>query len=167
MKQNIELLLNQSAVIPFTVLRGTVKEISSDPAGNIRLLPGNQLEITSYADQLFTIYFTDEFGCTYTHPLKVTILKDSNIFLPNVFSPNGDQINDVWTPFIGSDYHIEQLTIYDRWGNLVYTVSGSALWDGRILNGDYALPGVYLMHLSLKNRSNELKIVTTDVTILK
>lgn len=43
--------------------------------------------------------------------------------LPNVFTPNGDGENDVWTPF-GKDIEQIDLQIYSRWGKLVWSYSG-------------------------------------------
>jgi gliding motility-associated-like protein len=47
---------------------------------------------------------------------------------PNVFTPNGDGINDVW--FLPSALNDEEINIYNRWGQCVNTIIGHESWDG-------------------------------------
>lgn len=67
-------------------------------------------------------------------------------FLPNVFTPNGDGINDVFTPLLPYKFvdSIEFL-IYNRWGNLVFQTSDPMLnWDGTDQeSGKPVVDGVY------------------------
>lgn len=56
-----------------------------------------------------------------------------SIFIPNAFTPNGDGINDVFEPKgINLNYH---MTIYDRWGNVVYM--GQTGWPGNNVQDVY------------------------------
>lgn len=67
----------------------------------------------------------------------------SNIALPNVFTPNGDSINDVFRPFLDEITEL-QMTIYDRWGNLIYDSQRlRCFWDGRTDSGEPCCTGVY------------------------
>lgn len=64
--------------------------------------------------------------------------------LPNTFTPNGDNHNDLFKPypflFIDKIY----MKIFNRWGNLVYTtVDPHINWDGTDLNGKKLSDGVY------------------------
>lgn len=52
--------------------------------------------------------------------------------LPNVFTPNGDNVNDNFIPFPYQYIESVDVKIYDRWGNLVFQTTDPALiWDGR------------------------------------
>ena len=64
--------------------------------------------------------------------------------LGNVFSPNGDGINDYFTPINMRAVRLESFTVYDRWGNLLFTQDQDPvrLWDGSTRNGP-AAEGVY------------------------
>ena len=63
----------------------------------------------------------------------------------NVFSPNGDGVNDVFNPgIIGEFRGCIQFKIFDRWGSKVFDAeNGQYTWEGRTLNGKMASGGVY------------------------
>ncbi len=53
-------------------------------------------------------------------------------FLPNIFSPNGDGINDLFVPFEYRYIESIDIKIYNRWGNVVFETTDPAInWDGR------------------------------------
>ncbi len=167
MKQSIDLLLNQSAVIPFSVLKGSVKDIWSVPSTNIRLLSGDKFEINTGTDQTLTIFFADHSGCVYSIPLIIKILRNDKTYFPNAFSPNGDQINDLWIPYIGSDYKFIKLSIFDRWGNLIYISTTDPVWNGRTSNGQLANPGVYIYSIHVQSNISGPKLYSGDISIVK
>lgn len=52
--------------------------------------------------------------------------------LPNVFTPNGDGSNDLFTPFPYDFVESVDMTIYSRWGNIVYQTNDPDInWDGK------------------------------------
>lgn len=66
----------------------------------------------------------------------------SEIWVPNVFTPNGDGINETFYPVY---FNIDKITllIFNRWGNQLYEGSGiAAVWDGKYY-GEFCPPGVY------------------------
>lgn len=71
------------------------------------------------------------------------VLEPTPVIIPNVFTPNGDGIND----YLEIDYNgVEtfQLQIFDAWGNLVFSTSSpNEKWDGRLPSGKEALEGTY------------------------
>lgn len=81
----------------------------------------------------YTLTATDDFGCENSD--EVTIFVDVNTPLnpPNVFSPNGDGINDTWIIPTLDFFPDNNVKVYNRWGKLVYEqqnyTSGDA-WDG-------------------------------------
>jgi gliding motility-associated-like protein len=71
-----------------------------------------------------------------------------SLTLPNVFTPNGDGINDALALRAAEGQALDQLVlvIYTRWGQEVYRTSDpNFAWDGRYL-GRLLSPGVYLYH---------------------
>ncbi|MFC2098376.1 gliding motility-associated C-terminal domain-containing protein [Bacteroidota bacterium] len=65
--------------------------------------------------------------------------------LPNVFTPNGDGINDFFTPSNYSFVERVDMKIYNRWGMLVYKTEDPDInWDGKRMNSNQLVPpGVY------------------------
>ncbi|MCB0794299.1 MAG: gliding motility-associated C-terminal domain-containing protein [Flavobacteriales bacterium] len=92
---------------------------------------------------------SDRYGCVDTL-CKVVPIVVPNIFAPTAFTPDGDGLNDHFFPII-RDMVIEdhELSIYDRWGQLVYvTTDINEGWDGTHLGGGEILPvGVYVWRL--------------------
>lgn len=72
----------------------------------------------------------------------------SNIVLPNVFTPNGDSINDVYKPFIDEITELHA-SIYNRWGNLIYEFDRvRGFWDGHTTSGEPCTDGTYFCVLT-------------------
>jgi gliding motility-associated-like protein len=78
-------------------------------------------------------------GCTDTAMASI-IIKENEIIIPNVISPNGDGMNDYFKiPF--KQYN---LTILNRWGQTVYSGNeASTLFDGTAINGETLPDGTY------------------------
>src|SRR5665213_313922 len=88
-----------------------------------------------------TLTATNQFGCTDTAQTIISVLE--GILIPNVFSPNGDGVNDeFYIPSSGlKEYKIE---IYDRWGVKIFESDAPAIhWDGRSTSGMACTDGTY------------------------
>ncbi len=86
----------------------------------------------------YNINAISEFGCQAQDSITITVETNHRIYIPNVFSPNGDGVNDFFTAY-GTQplvQEIEQLAIFDRWGHLVFERSNippnvpEAGWQG-------------------------------------
>jgi len=87
--------------------------------------------------------------------------------IPNIFSPNGDGINDLWSVDL-TNYSDVTLYIFDRWGNLVTTSvdKNYVSWDGSY-NGSDAIVGVYVYSLSFIDQNNNIIQRYGDITIVR
>jgi gliding motility-associated-like protein len=108
-----------------------------------------------------TLNVTNAFGCIgriMGGPFVVTL---PDLFIPNVFSPNGDGINDVFlVDYTGSQPFT--LQVFDRWGVLMYQSSNrTAGWDGINTTGSPAPDGVYYYHVSIgqKDYTNHITLM--------
>ena len=73
--------------------------------------------------------------------------KPNSIFVPNAFSPNDDGINDTFLPVSGKEMYDYTLSVYDRWGNLMYrNTDATQGWDGKLHN-KILDSGVFVYHL--------------------
>jgi len=93
--------------------------------------------------------------------------------LPNVFTPNGDGINDLMVPLKGK-MHVPKidLKIYNRWGQIVFQTSDPEInWDGKeMLSGKDCTPGTYYYICTiyqLFREGNKEKKITGTVTIIR
>lgn len=85
----------------------------------------------------YTVKVTDEItGCTAEDAINVSVLQARNLFVPNVFSPNGDGVNDVLGLSGGANINqIVRFEIYARNGSRVFErhnfqVTDNVGWDG-------------------------------------
>jgi gliding motility-associated-like protein len=98
-----------------------------------------------------TLIVTDAIGCVDSITQSIFV-KDPEIYVPNVFTPNGDGVNDFFNlPFDG--FKSFQITITNRWGNVVWdrqrdNAKPLLLWDGTDDGGSDCTDGVYFYMLS-------------------
>lgn len=99
------------------------------------------------------VLYQNSLGCqdTLLYRLPSDSILTGLFFIPNVFTPNGDGVNDIFR-IAGAIECIQELAIYDRWGNeLYYTRTAPFLWDGRNARGENLPEGAYVYVLRLKN----------------
>ncbi len=83
----------------------------------------------------YFIKATSAAGCTVIRPVVVVIDPPPfpRLVAPNVFSPNGDGINDVYKPFIEGEINSYHLKIFDRYGSELFdTPDINRFWDGTL-----------------------------------
>ncbi len=59
-------------------------------------------------------------GCADTIEKEVIVHNESSIFVPNVFTPNGDGKNDVFKVKYEEEFEGFDMKVFDRWGTKVY-----------------------------------------------
>ncbi len=115
----------------------------------------------------YNVLVTKE-GCSASDEI---VIKDceSEIWMPNVFTPNGDGINDLFYPVYKN---IDKLVIYiySRFGNIIFEGSGiNAIWDGKYA-GEVCPTGVYYYVIDYEAKNETLrsnKQLHGSVTLLK
>lgn len=111
-------------------------------------------------------------GCAVSRQIEVLVESDLRFYLPNSFSPDGNNINDWFNGFSASDgVVISQMNIFDRWGELVY--SGQDLvpgtdsgWDGT-MNGELVPSGVYVYWLEVIFPTGEKEMRRGSLTLIR
>jgi gliding motility-associated-like protein len=123
--------------------------------------------------QSFTINVRDVVGCLAFDEVKVFVQERGQVYVPNIFTPNNDGIND----FLTLNAHpgvtlVRQFRIVDRWGNQVFGVENTnphtqkIEWDGRF-NGKELNPAVYAYMLELELITGRIEIRSGDITLLR
>lgn len=87
----------------------------------------------------------DSFDNESVPSVRLCLDECSNYALPNVFSPNGDGVNDLYRPQRTSYVERVEMTIFNRWGlQVYYTEDPDVNWDGKINNSNTLVSsGVY------------------------
>ncbi len=122
----------------------------------------------SWGDYVVTLSLVTMGGCGDS--VSHTVVVEDDLIFPNVITPNGDGINDVWAienlntdinPEDPDEYRHNELRISDRWGKVVFTAKNYDTWakDGQIheganpFNGEGLSDGVYYYTFSYKGKA--------------
>lgn len=114
------------------------------------------LETTDYKLEI-----TLDNGCTATQTVKVRV--DTDLHIPNAFTPNGDGINDTWKINALLVYPQCTVSVFNRYGQRVYYSRGYSGWDGT-LNGKALAVGTY--YYIIKTTANN-PTFSGSVTIIR
>lgn len=94
--------------------------------------------------------------------VNITVIQDCSSLLPNapipnVFTPNGDNVNDVFSFKINGA--LTEFSVYNRWGNLIHIINNQTqttiLWDGRTTSGIECSEGVYFYTLEYVDKNGD------------
>jgi hypothetical protein len=162
----VELVLN----VPLTQLDSILWEPLLDPAGAgtpfQRYMPVRTENLRA------TVVDTN--GCRGEARLYVFLDRTRNIYVPNIFDPNG-QDNNVVTVYGGNDvFEIEYFRIYDRWGSLMHQANSflpgdeSKGWRGGYGdNGQVVQPAVFVWMAAVRFKDGEIELFSGDVTVYR
>ncbi|MCF2445378.1 gliding motility-associated C-terminal domain-containing protein [Dyadobacter sp. CY345] len=152
--QQIELEVSPNAMIPPNVayqLKASSDQLVgisngsylwSPPAGlDNAAIPNPTATINS--SQTYVVTVTTPQGCSGAGTVKLTIIPPTWINLPDVFTPNGDNENELLRPVFNNISSLNYLKIFNRWGEVIYfSKELSEGWDGslkgiKLDNGSY------------------------------
>jgi gliding motility-associated-like protein len=105
------------------------------------------------------LYAVSLYGCIDSTLRVITVKEDLIIYVPNTFTPDGDQFNNEFRPVITSGFSDDgySLFIFNRWGQLVFESNDQSIgWDGSY-NGQNCQDGTYTWKIILKNIENDNK----------
>ena len=81
----------------------------------------------------YKVVGSDVGGCKDSAYLTIKVFAGNpTIYVPTAFTPNNDGKNDYLRPIAAGMLRLEQFSIYNRWGQLVFSSNGNKGWDGRI-----------------------------------
>lgn len=119
-------------------------------------------KVSPVEDIFYKLTVTSADGCVNEDEVFVKVLKTPKI--PNVFSPNGDGINDKWVIEHLESYPGATVDVFNRYGQLVYrSVGYTKPWDGT-LNGNPLPVATYYWIINPKNGRQQLN---GSVTIIR
>jgi gliding motility-associated-like protein len=133
-------------------------------------MPPNYLNNVAYANPIstpianitYTVTATNEYGCTASRKVKIIITE--RVLIPDAFTPNNDGINETWELKGVEGYPDCRVTIYNRWGEVIFhSVGYKSPFDGTVA-GALQMPGIYAYRIQLTENSPEL---TGSVTLIR
>ncbi|UKN03529.1 gliding motility-associated C-terminal domain-containing protein [Paracrocinitomix mangrovi] len=115
---------------------------------------------------VYVVFATDKNGCVNTDSVLVDINGYMDVFVPNIFSPNGDGWNDV-LEIKGPRLFNFTIEIYDRWGKRVYYADEQKdFWDGT-MNGKPLEPQTFVYMLKGETVLGDKIVIEGNVSIIK
>ncbi len=171
----IKLQLGQSSLLDLNITsdRNIIRTIDWQPATYLSCNDCEDPIASPPMDIEYTVTVTDTNGCKSIQRIKVNV-EDPQVWLPNVFSPNDDGINDWFYPFSSKAdvITINTFQIFDRWGELVYANSNfrpdelDKGWNGNYKD-QHCNPGVYVYWLEAELINGKKFLLKGDVTLVK
>jgi gliding motility-associated-like protein len=111
-------------------------------------------------DNIIAHFFPDD--STWTPPATY-----EGFHVPTAFSPDGNGLHDVLQYFVGYDIERFKMSIYNRWGQLLFeTEEAGTYWDGQF-KGEIVPSGVYTYILSLEKTDGSQEARGGNITIVK
>ena len=122
---------------------------------------------------IYSLTAINDGGCATTDSIRVQVIcNGANFFVPNTFSPNGDGVNDHFIVNGVGINVIPSITIYNRWGQIVFQKSNfapndpSVAWDGTF-NGQPAPSDVYIYTIQILCNNATLIPYHGNVTLIR
>jgi len=120
----------------------------------------------------YQVYFTDDNGCSNIGAVQlIVICKNSNLFIPNTFSPNGDGSNDIFYPRGKGLERVKLLRIFNRWGEVVFEKTNFPIneaasgWNG-IYKGKKPQADVYVYQVEVFCENGEIIRLNGNIALI-
>lgn len=102
---------------------------------------------------------TSMFGCSDTAYSIVEVQEEFIIYVPNTFTPDGNQFNEIFKPVLTSGYdpYNYHLIIFNRWGEVLFESYDAEIgWDGTY-GGKIVKDGTYIWKIDVNDKANAQK----------
>lgn len=159
---------------PSTIFEGETKNLLVFGADTYKWSPSDGLSCFDCPNPVASPAITTTYcvqgnlySCTSEICTQIEVAKKCKTILSNVFSPNGDNENKLWCSPKLDCISSQKLTIYDRWGNVMYSQVGEEVcWDGKS-NGQLCQNDVYTYFLQLNLKDGEPQLKRGSITLVK
>ena len=113
-----------------------------------------------------TLRLVSKDGCVDSLIKKVEVKDNFIIWIPNTFTPNGDNINDVFYPLVKGVKEFN-MDIFDRWGKKIYVSDRLEVgWDGKVLGNQSQLE-VYNYKIVVTDYCDQIHSYIGRITALR
>ena len=118
-------------------------------------------------DTVLTLFLSNG-KCDTVILIYLKTIKENDVYVPNIFSPNQDGVNDLFTAYPKDESQLGAFEVYDRWGNIVYSYDGlisGISWDGT-LGAGMVDQGVFVYKLIILGKDNPI-ILKGSITLIR
>jgi gliding motility-associated-like protein len=178
---------------PFTIQMGDSVKLSPQVSGAFNPLyeytwtaikPGTNASITNpttlatYVHPLLTTTYQVQVrdaarGCVATDRVLVEVVNPLNVYIPNIFTPDGNGLNDYFMPFAGLGIEkIVVMRVFDRWGDLVFENNNflpnveKSGWDGTF-KGQKMNPNTYVYFIEIELSDGKKQVFSGSVNLMR
>lgn len=139
------------------------------PLGSLSCISCSSPSATLEVSTQYVVTLTDVNSCTNRASILIALKEGcgDDILIPNVFSPNSDQSNDLFKIKV-SNIKAFECEIYDRWGiKLFHSNEVDISWNGTVSNGSKAPEGVYFYILKITKFNDQVKVHKGHLTLVR
>jgi len=167
----VELAIGESIILSPNIRGGDLLEKEWSEVDEILSFA---LELDYLVDDDEWIFFrsTNELYCVAIDSIFIRAILEVDLYFPNIISPDGDGINDIFNVGASETLMESQLTVFDRWGNLIYRGPKTddrqinTGWDGHY-NGKTVPIGTYTYMLEAEFIDGSQQIFGGEVTVIR
>jgi len=178
---NVSLGDDQTVALGDSIYIEGITNIDTAQIVSIFWNPGEQLPCTDCLEFYFSptesvsfeLVIQDENGCIGSDLINIYVDGLPEVYVPNIFSPNGDSFNDEIIIHAGVGVSkILDWRIIDRWGNLLHHAQNfnpgdfDFAWDGNF-RGEPVNPDVFVFIAEIEYVSGETKLIKGSITLLR
>lgn len=148
-----------------TIIIGQPVFLSTDvPAHTYQWSPGKWLSdsatrspvATPLDDMVYRLRASNSEGCAGEDSVIIKVIQYNDIYVPTAFTPDNNGRNDIFRPHFGVKYELNEFSIFNRWGALLFTTKQRGIgWDGRY-KGNLQNAGVYVWLLKASDTDGKL-----------
>ena len=109
----------------------------------------------------YMVSVVDANKCAFSTNVTLNESYEDCVRVPNVFTPNGDGINDIWEIENIDMFPKAHIYVYNRWGQLIFDGAGVEGWDGKLKSGKMAPAGTYMYIIYLYTGQEPYRGVVT------
>jgi len=142
-------------------------DLSWSPANGLSTTDESDPTVVVQNDAEYYLSAITDIGCKAFDSVKIRVYNSPGVLVPSAFTPNGDGLNDVLRPRYNGIKHLDYFSIYDRWGQLIFTTPDlSKGWDGRVRN-QVQNNGTFVWIISAEGFDGKMFRLKGTTTIIK
>lgn len=147
--------------------------LSWAPAGSLSCVDCLNPVVSPFQTTTYLLTVVDETNCRALDSVTIFVIPHRPVYIPNVFSPNGDGLNDFFTVYGGvAAKSIRSLKVFNRWGGLVFEGTDLPIndelrgWDG-YFKGKLMDPAIFAYLVEVEFIDGVVVLFEGDLTLLR